>query len=158
MRPRKDPVGAFWAKVDLGGPPPSDPWVPITTGCWLWTDSVTRFGYGQFYIGKTDEGQNVIVKPHRFAYELLVRSLEQWETIDHLCRVGHCVNPDHMEPVTAAENRRRGRYPQREQTHCKYGHPFDDGNTYLTPRGKRECRACWKRKIALRATRKQGAT
>jgi len=29
-------------------------------------------------------------------------------TLDHLCRVRHCVNPDHLEPVTQTENRRRG--------------------------------------------------
>ena len=28
--------------------------------------------------------------------------------LDHLCRVPACVNPDHLEPVTAAENIRRG--------------------------------------------------
>ena len=29
--------------------------------------------------------------------------------LDHLCRVPGCVNPDHLEPVSAAENVRRGR-------------------------------------------------
>lgn len=25
---------------------------------------------------------------------------------------------------------------------CRYGHPFDEGNTYWTPRGSRRCRTC----------------
>jgi hypothetical protein len=29
--------------------------------------------------------------------------------LDHLCRVKACVNPDHLEPVTHAENMRRGK-------------------------------------------------
>lgn len=31
---------------------------------------------------------------------------------------------------------------QPRRTHCKNGHPFDEDNTYLDPRGKRRCRAC----------------
>ncbi|MGH9151353.1 MAG: HNH endonuclease [Acidimicrobiales bacterium] len=29
-------------------------------------------------------------------------------TLDHLCRDRRCVNPAHLEPVTVAENLRRG--------------------------------------------------
>jgi hypothetical protein len=29
--------------------------------------------------------------------------------LDHLCSVPSCVNPDHLEPVTPAENARRSR-------------------------------------------------
>jgi group I intron endonuclease len=28
------------------------------------------------------------------------------------------------------------------RTHCKRGHPFSEANTYVTPDGRRECRAC----------------
>lgn len=28
------------------------------------------------------------------------------------------------------------------RTHCFAGHPFDEANTYWTPRRARECRAC----------------
>jgi hypothetical protein len=31
---------------------------------------------------------------------------------------------------------------QREKTHCKQGHPFDDENTHRRANGHRECRVC----------------
>lgn len=38
---------------------------------------------------------------------------------------------------------RRSRSPGRPQaTHCQHGHPFDDENTYIDPRGRRRCRTC----------------
>jgi hypothetical protein len=27
-------------------------------------------------------------------------------------------------------------------THCKWGHPWDDANTYIPPSGGRQCRTC----------------
>lgn len=32
------------------------------------------------------------------------------------------------------------------QTHCKYGHPFDDANTHLSKGGHRSCRICGARR------------
>lgn len=32
--------------------------------------------------------------------------------------------------------------PRRAKTHCPQGHPYDEVNTYVTPRGSRTCRAC----------------
>jgi hypothetical protein len=45
---------------------------------------------------------------HRFAYELLVGPIPEDLELDHLCRVRHCVNPAHLEPVTHLENILRG--------------------------------------------------
>jgi hypothetical protein len=28
------------------------------------------------------------------------------------------------------------------KTHCPRGHPYDDANTYISPRGSRICRKC----------------
>jgi hypothetical protein len=57
--------------------------------------------------------------------------------IDHLCRNRACCNPDHLEPVTFAENMRRTRRPA-----CKRGHPLIEENIYVAPDGERQCREC----------------
>lgn len=41
-------------------------------------------------------------------FEELRRPIPVGLDLDHLCRVRSCVNPDHLEPVTRAENLRRG--------------------------------------------------
>ena len=76
-----------WQYVDKDGP----------DGCWQWKGSLTYDGYGSF--GGTGS--------HRYVYELLVGPIPTGLTIDHLCRNTWCCNPDHMEPVTRAENTRR---------------------------------------------------
>jgi hypothetical protein len=66
-------------------------------------------------------------------------------TIDHLCRVRHCVNPDHLEAVTCRENLLRGETLQAAnvaKTECPQGHPYDEENTYVYPNGRRDCRTC----------------
>jgi hypothetical protein len=106
-------------------------------GCWLWQGYVTPKGYGRVkWKGKVE-------RVHRLVYETLVGEIPHGLVTDHLCRVRRCCNPAHVEPVTIAENTRRGipgRY-NAKKTHCKRGHEFDAENTYLH-RGRRQCRAC----------------
>lgn len=112
----------FWAKVDAGG------------DCWEWTAS--RFdGYGRFGVAGRQQGA------HRVAYEILVGPIPADLVIDHLCRNRGCVNPDHLEPVTPEENRRRG-IVDRERKHCPRGHLFTPENVYISSKGRKECRIC----------------
>ena len=79
------------------------------TGCWLWLGSLTWQGYGRFKAGEfRANGTQRFVRAHRFSYELLVAPIPEGEELDHLCSVRSCVNPAHLEPVTHAENVRRG--------------------------------------------------
>ncbi|MEV8523231.1 HNH endonuclease [Streptomyces sp. NPDC052000] len=84
--------------------------------------------------------------PHRFAYEALRDAIPTGLQIDHLCRTRLCVNPWHMEPVTARVNVRRSLNPaaaNARRTECVNGHPFTETNTYTPPGGRgRFCRTC----------------
>ena len=74
-----------------------------TASCWLWTGTKQKNGYGSFgFKGRT-------VRAHRWSYEFHVGQIPDGLHIDHLCRVRNCVNPEHLEPVTHAENMRRAR-------------------------------------------------
>ena len=82
--------------------------VQLTASCWMWTGSGSGrdYAYGQFWA----DGENVLA--HRFAYQAYVGPIPEGLEIDHTCRVQKCVNPMHLEPVTAAENIRRMRAAQ----------------------------------------------
>ena len=115
--------------------------------CWEWTASKYPGGYGQFAKG----GRNI--PAHRFAYEHYCEAIPEGLCLDHLCRVRHCVNPMHLEPVTNRENCQRGEGGQHEarKTRCPQGHPYDEANTYTDPNGYRECRTCRRERQKRRA-------
>lgn len=69
------------------------------TGCWIWTGLRSTAGYGR-------TGPSTFA--HREYYEKANGPIPDGLSLDHLCRTPACVNPDHLEPVTHAENLRRG--------------------------------------------------
>lgn len=123
----------FWDKVSVNK----------RTGCWEWAASKQQGGYAQYrHMGTMRLG-------HRVAYIELVGTVPPGLELDHLCRVRHCVNPAHLEPVTRRENTLRGDAPDRlrqrhtARTHCPAGHPYDETNTYhLKDRPGRQCKEC----------------
>jgi hypothetical protein len=104
-------------------------------GCWRWTGFISHKGYGRFRFASN------VGHAHRFAYVALVGPIGDGLEIDHRCRVRDCVNPEHLEAVTHAENLKR-RHPNGLQTHCREGHEFTPDNTYQRPNGTRLCRIC----------------
>lgn len=116
------------------------------SGCWLWSGAVSG-GYGTYTW--MDDGRKVTSLAHRFSYEKHGRAIPEDLQIDHLCRNKLCVNPDHMEPVTARENMLRSSSPAKARarqlsiTHCKAGHLYSGENLIVLKNGYRACRACF---------------
>ncbi len=128
--PDKTLEDRFWAKVDK------------TDDCWLWTGAINQSGYGTLSLGSRSEGT---IGAHRASYILNIGTIPDGLQLDHLCRVRHCVRPEHLEAVTPRENKRRGEGvagTKSRQTHCVHGHVFDEANTHIRSNGTRQCREC----------------
>ncbi len=96
-------------------------------GCWEWQRCRDKDGYGHM------SRLGVRYLAHRYFYERAKGSVPGGLQLDHLCRNPSCVNPDHLEPVTNAENGRRGKH------------------TKLTAEAVREIRASTETPLALAA-------
>lgn len=117
--------------------------VDRTAGCWLWHGTVEANGYGIL------KHQGTWLKAHRVAYGVLTGPIPTGLVLDHLCRNRRCVNPDHLQPVTASVNTLRGvgaPAVNARRTRCKHGHEFTPENTYIWTssigRPTRKCRTC----------------
>lgn len=119
--------------------------VPIDSGCWQWSGTTNGNGYGEVTFGRKEKWL-----VHRYVYTQLRGAIPAGLVIDHLCRNRRCANPAHLEPVTNAENLRRGdsslvvrrlAAAARQRTHCKRGHELAGANLRRGVVG-RQCRAC----------------
>ena len=124
----------FWEKVERRGP----------DECWPWKGTISRLGYGHF---KLDNAQ---ASAHRIAYTLTVGAIPGGLELDHTCSNRWCQNPAHLEPVTHAENVRRG---AERSTHCRSGrHPWTPENIIMQ-HGYRSCLACKRERDRVNARR-----
>jgi hypothetical protein len=119
-RPRLTPQD-FWDRVEKR-----------PGGCWLYHGPLDRDGYGLF------QG----VPAHRWAYQNIVGLIPAGHELDHVhaagCRHRNCVRPDHLEPVSHAQNSQRA-HAVRDS--CPEGHPYD--RVHHTKRGPvRACGVC----------------
>lgn len=110
-----------------------------TSTCWYWTGSINGDGYGTFTVYGYRVGvRRNTVGAHRLVYEAMVGLIPVGLELDHRCRVRHCVNPAHLEPVPKRVNILRGEGPtaaNARKTHCINGH-------LLPLTQDRHCREC----------------
>jgi len=76
----------FWNKVNK------------TETCWLWTGSHNGHGYGQ--VNLNDKPYKV----HRVSWLLANNIIPNGHVIRHKCMSKICLNPDHLETGTQAQN------------------------------------------------------
>lgn len=104
------------------------------SGCWLWEGATTDHGYPLLSVARS---KNKLA--HRVSYELHKEKIPQGMEVDHLCRVRCCVNPEHLEAVTPAENHFRAR-----KKFCSKGHALSGDNlrVWVSPTTGYEQRLC----------------
>jgi HNH endonuclease len=111
--------------------------------CWLWDGPLDKDGYGTFYLRRTNR------RAHRVAWWNANGPIPDGHVVNHKCRHRSCVNPQHLEVTTVAENVHRDSVSppalNARKTACKQGHPFDV--SYLrNGRKYRSCSICEKDK------------
>lgn len=79
--------------------------IDATGDCWEWIPPRTESGYARLWVSGRRE------YAHRLIWEWLVGPIPAGYEIDHLCRVRHCLNPDHLEAVLPRTNVHRSYSP-----------------------------------------------
>lgn len=129
--------------------------IDSASGCWVWTARKFRCGYGLMRIRL--EGRQHSRLAHRISYETFVGTIPVGFEIDHLCRNRACTNPSHLEAVTRRTNVLRGvsfAAVNAVKMRCTSGHEYSSENTYLRPKGGRDCRACIRQRVAQYKSRR----
>lgn len=68
-------------------------------GCWNWTGTIDKSGYPRASLGGTS-----YKALHRASLEMRYGKPLGSQQAHHICGNSHCVNPNHIEPATAAQN------------------------------------------------------
>lgn len=117
-------------------------------GCWIWLGSTHGEGYGNFFIN----GQPIAA--HRYSWQRThpdeVLPSGKAMQIHHTCDQPACVNPDHLELVTAAYNSQQRKPYKRGLTivkerrggGCPHGHGPESQFVRSTD-GATVCRECY---------------
>lgn len=112
-----------------------------TNGCWLWTGKISKKGYGFLVV------DNKILGAHKFIYEIWRGKVPEGKELDHYkiyegCQK-HCVNPNHLEPVSHTVNMLRSDKILKniKRKYCECGTRFWYYD-YLRNSFKKVCKNC----------------
>jgi hypothetical protein len=75
------------------------------TGCWIWARYIDPSGYG-----KTGVAGGKTLWAHRLVYEEKVGPIPEGAHLHHTCKHRACVNPDHMELLSARAHAQKDRH------------------------------------------------
>jgi HNH endonuclease len=134
------------------------------TPCHLWTGEIKPEGYGRFH-GQFPDGSRRQYA-HRWIYEQMHGPIPAGYEVDHLCHWPEhcnrtdrdclhrrCVNVLHLAAVPPWKNLLRSAATgalNAQKTRCPQDHPYTPENTYIRPRGDRQCRICIKERVRRR--------
>lgn len=116
--------------------------------CVLW-DGATKNGYGVVWLPREPSRKRPFRYMHRLVWAENNGPIPEGLEVRHSCDVPVCVNIDHLELGTHADNMRdmfeRGRHANASKTRCSNGHELTTENVYVY-RGRgwieRQCLAC----------------
>lgn len=135
------------------------------SGCWLWVGSASCAPVQLrpfLYLNGRRHAVN------RLSLAAFKGPIPEGLCACHTCHNPMCVNPDHLYAGTKKQNTqdmmRAGRHAannpihrerlvarilavgakRRAQTHCKRGHPLSGDNLFVSKKGFRTCRTCWR--------------
>jgi hypothetical protein len=78
--------------------------VDPVTGCWNWTGSFRKSGYGKLNVGSLTDGSRHTVTASRASYETFVGPIPEGLVICHKCDNPKCINPEHLFTGTFKDN------------------------------------------------------
>lgn len=81
--------------------------VVCPSGCWLWAGGTSDGSGGVLYGRILRPGTRNAMAAHRYVHEQFVGPIPKGWHVDHLCRVGLCVRPEHLEAVPPRINMAR---------------------------------------------------
>ena len=129
-------------------------------GCWWHPTTPTAKGFAQTKYGWPVSKSTLI---HRLSWMYYKGDIPEGMVIDHTChdpkecKGGNtclhrrCVNPEHLQLVTSAENSYRSVRVLEHKTHCKRGHELENNiYTYNSKNSRRSgCATCMNRKVVI---------
>jgi hypothetical protein len=113
------------------------------SGCWLWIGATIKSNDALYGVTSNSRGtdEQRIILAHRAFYKLYKGQLPRSMQVDHTCQNTLCVNPEHLEALSAKEHVRLT-YDRARHGRCKRGHLMDGNNSWVEKTGQKHCRRC----------------